>query len=147
MVTRVVQLGPGMITQTTNHCDKCAGEGILIPEGKKCKTCKTQKINREKEVIEVNLNKGVPNNHKYTFPGMSDEYPDHEAGDVIITVKEKEHKLFKRKQADIAMTLKISLYEALVGFEKEFTYLDGCKHVVRSQPGKTTNPGSVKTVL
>ena len=39
---------------------------------------------------------------------MSDEYPDHEAGDVIITVKEKEHKLFKRKQADIAMTLKIT---------------------------------------
>lgn len=40
---------------------------------------------------------------------MSDEYPDHEAGDVIITVKEKEHKMFKRKQADIALTLKISL--------------------------------------
>lgn len=64
MVTRIVQLGPGMITQTTQHCDKCQGEGIVIPEGKKCKKCKTQKIVREKETIEVSLDKGVPNNHK-----------------------------------------------------------------------------------
>jgi len=120
MVTRIVQLGPGMITQTTNHCDKCSGEGTIIPEGKRCKTCKTQKIVKEKDVIEVNLDKGAPNGKKYTFAGMSDEYPEHEAGDIVITVKEKEHKLFKRKQADIAMTLKITLLEALVGFEKEF---------------------------
>lgn len=64
MVTRIVQLGPGMITQTTQHCDKCGGEGTVIPEGKKCKKCKTQKIVREKETIEVSLDKGVPNNHK-----------------------------------------------------------------------------------
>lgn len=73
MVTRVVQLGPGMLTQTTSHCDKCGGEGNVIPEGKKCKKCKTQKIIREKETLEVNLNKGVPNNHKYTFAGKADE--------------------------------------------------------------------------
>lgn len=63
-VTRIVQLGPGMITQTTQHCDRCSGEGTIIPEGKKCKKCKTQKIVREKESLEVDLNKGVPNGHK-----------------------------------------------------------------------------------
>jgi len=146
MVTRIVQLGPGMITQTTNHCDKCSGEGTIIPEGKRCKTCKTQKIVKEKDVIEINLDKGAPNGKKYTFAGMSDEYPDHEAGDVIITVKEKEHKVFKRKQADIAMTIKITLLEALVGFEKEFLYLDGQKHIVRYK-GKVINPGCVKTIM
>lgn len=64
MVTRIVQLGPGMITQTTNHCDLCSGEGTIIPEGKKCKACKTQKIVKEKDVVEVNLDKGAPNGKK-----------------------------------------------------------------------------------
>jgi len=34
------------------------------------------------------------------------------------------------------MTLKITLYESLVGFQKEFLHLDGQKHIVKSQPGK-----------
>lgn len=134
-----------MITQTTQHCDRCGGEGIVIPEGKKCKKCKTQKIVREKETLEVQLDQGVPNGHKQTFHGKSDEYPDCTPGDVVILIKEKDHKVFKRKQGDLAMTLKISLQEALTGFKKEFTYLDGCKHCVTSSG--ITNPGSVKTVI
>jgi len=66
---------------------------------------------------------------------------------VVITIKEKEHKVFKRKQADLAMTLKITLYEALCGFEREFTHLDGCKHVVKSKQGDIINPNSIKTVV
>lgn len=64
MVTKMFQIGPGMLTQQTAHCDKCAGEGVVIPEGKKCKKCKAQKIVKVKEQIEINLNKGVPNKHK-----------------------------------------------------------------------------------
>lgn len=67
VVTKVMQIGPGMITQTQSHCDTCGGEGTVIPEGKKCKQCKTQKIIRDKETLEINLDKGVPNGHKYTF--------------------------------------------------------------------------------
>lgn len=78
---------------------------------------------------------------------MSDEVPDTDPGDVTITIKEKEHKLFKRKHADLTMTLKLSLYEALSGFTKEFTFLDGCKHVVKSVPGEIIQPGSMKTLI
>jgi len=60
----MVQLGPGMYTQTTAHCDKCGGEGSIIPKGKKCLKCNAEKILKVKEVLEVNLNKGVSNNHK-----------------------------------------------------------------------------------
>lgn len=78
---------------------------------------------------------------------MADEYPDHDSGDVIVTVKEKEHKVFKRKQADLAMTLNITLYEALCGFEREITHLDGCKHLIKSKKGEVIAPNSVKTIL
>lgn len=100
-----------------------------------------------KETIDVPLNKGVPNNHKYTFEGMADEYPDHDAGDVIITIKEKEHKVFKRKQADISMTLKITLVEALCGFERTFKYLDGETHNLKFPRGDLISPTAQKTVL
>jgi len=53
-----------MYTQTTAHCDKCGGEGCIIPKGKKCLKCNAEKILKVKEVLEVNLNKGVSNNHK-----------------------------------------------------------------------------------
>lgn len=66
---------------------------------------------------------------------------------MVIKITEKEHKVFKRKQADLAMTLKISLYEALTGFEREFTHLDGNKHVIKSKPGDIIQPNSVKTVI
>lgn len=45
------------------------------------------------------------------------------------------------------MTLKITLYEALCGFKREFTYLDGVKHIIVTKPGEIINPGSVKTVI
>jgi len=61
---KVQQLAPGMITQTQSTCDKCMGEGQIIPEGKKCKVCKGKKITAEKKVLEVHVDRGVPNGHK-----------------------------------------------------------------------------------
>ena len=37
-------------------------------------------------LIEVQVDKGAPNGHKYTFHGESDAHPDHEPGDVVIVV-------------------------------------------------------------
>jgi len=76
---------------------------------------------------------------------MADEYPDCTPGDVIVVVKEKEHQTFKRKQADLAMTLKVSLYEALCGFQREITHLDGCKHLIQVENGEIIKPDSAKT--
>lgn len=45
------------------------------------------------------------------------------------------------------MTIKITLYEALCGFEKEFTHLDGCKHVMKNKPGDIIQPNSIKTLI
>lgn len=66
-------MGPGILSQSTTTCPRCNGEGQCIPEGKRCKKCKGQKISKEKEILEVQLDKGVPNKHKYTFRGKSDE--------------------------------------------------------------------------
>lgn len=93
MVTRMQQLGPGMYTQSTAPCRKCGGEGTIIPDGKRCKKCKAQKVTRIKDTIEVNIDRGVVNEHKYTFSEKADEAPDICPGDLHVIVKEKEHKI------------------------------------------------------
>ena len=43
---------------------------------------------KEKKVIEVDIDKGAPDNYKYTLHGEADEYPGMEAGDVVIMCQE-----------------------------------------------------------
>jgi DnaJ-class molecular chaperone len=45
-------------------------------------------VAKEKKIIEVNIDKGSPHAEKYIFHGEADEYPDVEAGDVVIQVDE-----------------------------------------------------------
>ena len=43
------------------------------------------------------------------FHGEADEYPDVEAGDVVIMVKEEAHETFKRRGADLMIEKEITL--------------------------------------
>ena len=59
------------------------------------------RLEKEKEVLEVYIEKGAPDGHKITFYNKADEQPGMDAGDVHFIVQEKEHPVFKRKQADL----------------------------------------------
>lgn len=39
-------------------------------------------------MIEVEIDKGVPDGKEYTFYGEADEYPGSQPGDVIIVIQE-----------------------------------------------------------
>ena len=70
----------------------------------------------------------------YTQPGVA-------PGDLIFILEQKEHATFKRKGSDLLMTKKISLTEALCGYQFEIEQLDGRKLVVTQKPGdKVTKP-------
>lgn len=124
---QVVRMGP-MIQQMQSACDSCGGQG------------KTFKTKQEREVLEVMIQKGSPDNHKVTFREMADEQPDHDTGDVSFVLKQQEHAEFKRKGADLFIERKISLVEALCGFELEVTHLDGRKLLVKTNPGDIVKP-------
>lgn len=110
MVTRMQQLGPGYYTQSTGPCDECNGKGEQINEKDKCQKCNGKRVQKEKKIIDAEIDKGAPNGQQYTFYGEADEFPGAEAGDVIIIVQEQQHKVFKRKGADILMEKEITLY-------------------------------------
>lgn len=86
IVNKMVQLGPGMYSQSQGPCDDCRGKGEVIDDAKKCQICKGKKVTKEKKILEASIDKGSPNNCQYTFHGEADEYPGQEAGDVVIIV-------------------------------------------------------------
>jgi len=127
VTVQVVRMGP-MVQQMQSACDACGGQG------------KSFKTKQDREVLEVMIQKGAPDGHKIVFREMADEHPDADTGDVNFVLKQQEHAEFKRKGADLFLERKISLVEALCGFELEITHLDGRKLLVRTSPGEIVRP-------
>merc|ERR1719336_3520333 len=123
----VVRMGP-MIQQMQSQCNSCGGNG------------KSFTTKKEKEILEVHIQKGSPDNHKVPFREMADEHPDADTGDVVFILKQQEHAEFKRKGADLFIERKISLVEALCGFKMELTHLDGRKLLIKTSPGEIVQP-------
>jgi DnaJ homolog subfamily A member 2 len=127
-------------------CDVCEGRKVTIDKEKACKECDGKKVGKNMKTFEVDLDKGCPADHKYTFHGEGHEVPDIKAGDVILVVKEIPHETFKRKGADLFMEKEIPLLEALTGADFTIEHLDGSKFRVKSNPGEVIQHGMLKTI-
>lgn len=123
-VLQLRQIGIGMVQQIQRTCPDCSGEGY---------TCRKRK---ERQVLEVLIEKGMKHNQKVVFRGMADEKPNMEPGNINFIVQENDHELFKRKGADLLITKTLTLKEALTGFAWKITHLDGRQVVIRSKPGE-----------
>lgn len=140
------QIGPGMVQQMQSACSTCRGAGKMIEEKDKCKSCKGNKVYKDRKVLEVNIEKGMSHGQKIRFAGEADEVPGTVPGDVIIVIQEKEHETFKRKGADLAVNMEIQLSEALCGFVRTITQLDGRILKIEVPPGHVTKHDSYKLV-
>ncbi len=109
-----------MIQQMQQPCSKCEQKG------------KVYKTKKEKEILEVFVERGAPDKHKVVFRNKADEQPGYEAGDVHFILNEKPHAEFKRDKADLTIHRKITLLEALTGVTFEVTHLDGRKLAVKT---------------
>ena len=58
MQVRVQQLGPGMMQQIQSMCGECQGTGERIDPKLRCKKCVGKKVNRERKILEVVVDKG-----------------------------------------------------------------------------------------
>lgn len=80
-------MGP-MIQQTQAPCRSCR-QGKVIPEKSKCKKCSGGGTCKERKVLEVYIEKGVPDGHRIVFRGEADERPDTIPGDVRFIVQQQ----------------------------------------------------------
>jgi DnaJ family protein A protein 2 len=122
------QIGPGMMQQLQSKCALCQGQGYIA------------KTKSERNVLEVFVEKGMVHGNKITFREQGDEIPNMESGDINFVVQEKEHDVFKRKGADLLISKKLSLNQALCGFEWTVPHLDGRTLHIKSTPGEVIVP-------
>jgi len=146
MQVRIQQLGPGMMQQIQSMCGECHGEGERVDPKLRCKKCNGRKVNRERKILEVSVDKGMEDGQKVTFSGEGDQEPGLEPGDIIIVLDEKAHALFKRNGQDLIMKMDISLTEALTGLKKAVKTLDDRTLVIQTVRGEVIKTGDLKMV-
>jgi len=117
----------------------------LIDSTLRCDECKGKKLNEIKEVIEVNVDKGMKDGEKITFYELGEQVPGALPGDLIVVLKEENASQFTRKGADdLVYTHKLSLSEALTGFEIAIQHLDGRQIVIKSN--QIVKPGDIRVI-
>ncbi|KAM7262695.1 hypothetical protein ACFE04_000378 [Oxalis oulophora] len=146
MKVSIRQLGPSMIQQMQHPCGECKGSGETINDKDRCPQCKGEKVLQEKKVLEVHVEKGMLNGQKITFPEQADEAPDTVSGDIVFVLQQKEHPKFTRKGDDLIYEHKLSLTEALCGFQFILTHLDSRQLLIKSEPGEVIKPDQFKAI-
>lgn len=146
MRVQLRQIGPGMVQQMQSVCNDCRGQGKIIKDSDRCKACKGNKVVKERKVLEVHIEKGILNGQKITFSGEADQAPGTVPGDIIFVVQEKNHAMFQRKGNNLIMEKKITLVEALCGFEAIVEHLDNRTLHIKTRPGEVLKPNQFKAV-
>ncbi|KAF2964930.1 hypothetical protein GQX73_g8653 [Xylaria multiplex] len=90
------------------------------------------------QVLEVPIKPGLKKGSKIKFKGVGDQ---EEGGkqDLHFIVEEKPHPLFVREGDDIVHTIELELKEALTGWKRTVTTIDGKQLVI--EKGGPTGPG------
>ena len=122
--TQLVQMAPGFNVQ----------QQVEVPSKHRCK--------EEKTTLEAVVERGMDTKSEIKFERMSEQRPAYIPGDVIMVLKQKRHKTFRRDGNDLHMDMDITLREALVGFTKTIQHLDGHDVEITSN-GRVTRPFSV----
>lgn len=141
------QMG-NMITQQQVQCSACNGTGGKIDPKDKCKTCDAKRIVSRQMPLKVKIERGMKNDGQIPFMGEGDQHPDIDIpGAIVVVLKQKEHPVFKREGNDLRMKQRLTLGEALCGFQVVIEQLDGRKLVVKSAPGTMVKPGDIKCIV
>lgn len=145
--------GRGMVTQNVNMmgfqmqmqqpCNKCGGKGIIFSEV--CPNCKGRQVIKETKAIKVVIEKGMRDNEEIIFPRESEQSPDTIPGDLIVTLKQKRHYFFnKREGNDLYAEMELNLKEGLLGYSNKIKHLDNREFYIESKD--TTQPNYVRKI-
>ena len=98
----------------------------------------------ESKTLTAEIERGMPNGHEITFAFAANQEPGHAPGDVVLKIVQRTHPTFVRKGNNLHYAMDLTLKEALVGFDKRITHLDG--HTVRISSSSVTKPGLVRLI-
>ena len=121
---RTTQNFMGMAMQSTSPCPACSGRGKVIKTP--CTTCKGKGKVRRTQKIKVKVPAGVDEGQMVRVHGEGNVGTNGgPAGDLLVEILIKRHKLFERDGADVMCELPISFTQAALGATIEIPTLDG----------------------
>jgi molecular chaperone DnaJ len=123
---RVMQMTRSLFgqMQTAVACPTCHGEGKIIKN--RCKKCHGDGRLQKSKTVNVKIPAGVQEGQYIRLRGSGNVgRRGGSAGDVLVHVKEKEHDIFKRQDADLVCEFPISFSQAALGSDIKCPTLSG----------------------
>ncbi|KPA79557.1 DNAj-like protein [Leptomonas pyrrhocoris] len=124
-----IQIAPGFVQQIEQVCSHCNGKGTHVAH--MCPVCRGKAVVSGETALSVDIEEGLPEGHVLRYELEADQTPGQVPGDVMLTVVTAPHAVFTRDGNDLYMNVTITLKEALLGFERSFTHLDGHEVALR----------------
>ncbi len=129
--------------QTQRTCQRCAGRGKIIKNP--CKNCNGKGRIRINKKLEVNIPSGIDNGQNIILRGQgSAGLNGGPSGNLIIEIRVREDKIFRREGNNIYCEVPISFAEATLGAEIDVPVLGGGSERFRIPEG--TQSGSEFTL-
>ncbi|MBQ7294496.1 MAG: molecular chaperone DnaJ [Clostridia bacterium] len=139
---RVVQRMMGMQFQSTTTCDACRGTGKFIKTP--CSNCRGTGFVKVSKKLEVSIPAGIDDGERIALRGQGcDGRNGGPAGDLVITVRVKQHSVFERDRYNIYCEVPITVAEATLGAEITVPTLEG--NIQYTIP-EGTQPGTQFTI-
>ena len=121
---RTVQRTPLGNFQSSRPCDTCGGKGTINKNP--CSHCGGNGNMRKNKKVRVKIPAGIDNGQQVYVRGEGDAGTNGgAAGDLILNVRVRNHKLFVRQGYDILCDYPISFVQATLGAEIQVPTIDG----------------------
>lgn len=118
-----VQRSQGFFTMAST-CPRCRGAGRVIEAP--CGQCRGAGTEQKKSDLNIQVPAGVEEGMTIRVPGAGDAgEPGAPRGDLLVVVKEKEHKIFQRSGADVMTEVPCSFGQLTLGDTVEIPTLRG----------------------
>jgi DnaJ-class molecular chaperone len=112
------------------------GNGMMVQQ--QVQVASKWRCRKELTSLAIEVERGMAQGSQITHQRMHDQTPGMIPGDVIFVLQQAANAVFTRKGDDLHMKMEISLKEALIGFSRTITHLDG--HTVNIDRTAVTIP-------
>jgi DnaJ family protein A protein 2 len=125
---------------TWSACNGWRGLGDVVVVNRGWVVCEG-KLGKELKTLEVEVEKGVGDDHVYEFAGKGHEYLQGYKGGVRVEVGMKKCKGWERQGNDLVIERSVTLWESLWGVMVDVRHLDGTRYLVKSRDGQVVKNG------